>query len=359
MNTVGKDFKITLFGASHGPCVGCVIEGFPAGMTIDQGFISERLDLRRPVGEVGTPRREKDEFEFLSGMKEGRSTSVPISVVIWNRDVDSSKYTTFRKVPRPGHADFTALTKYGEGHDIRGGGQFSGRMTAPLVVAGALAETLISNLGIEVTAYTESIGKIEDREEHSFEEIGDRRIRNAVRAASSEVAEKMEEEILLAKEDNDSVGGTIRCICRGLPTGVGEPFFDTLEGELAKMMFAIPGIKGIDFGAGFRAAGMRGSEHNDPFVISDGEVKTPSNNAGGILGGMSTGMPLDFRVAVKPTASISREQKSVDLEKMEETTLTIEGRHDPCIVPRAVVVVETLTAAVLADLCLRGDFIER
>ncbi len=339
--------------------MGCVVEGFPAGLDIDEDLISGRLNLRRPVGDIGTPRREEDEFEFLSGVEGGMSTSVPITVVIWNRDVDSSKYERFRRVPRPGHADFTALRKYGDGHDLRGGGQFSGRMTAPLVVAGALAETLISDLGVEVTAYTRSVGKIVDEGGHTFEEIDRNRNRNVVRAASPPAAERMEQEILEAKETNDSVGGTIRCICRGLPTGLGEPFFDTLEGELAKMMFAIPGIKGVDFGAGFRAAEMRGSEHNDPFVVSEGRVKTSNNNAGGILGGISTGMPLDFRVAVKPTASISREQDSVDLKNMEQVKLTIEGRHDPCIVPRAVVVVETLTAAVLADLCLRGDFIEQ
>jgi chorismate synthase len=261
-------------------------------------------------------------------------------------------------VPRPGHADMTQVSKYGSCVDIRGGGQFSGRMTAPLVAAGAIARALLSDLGIEIAAYTQSIGRVVDVKEHSFQEIISASKGNDVRAASEEIAGTMRNEILEACEDHDSVGGVVACICDGVPVGLGEPFFDTVEGEISKMMFAIPAVKGIEFGAGFRAACMRGSEHNDPFVVVDGRLRTAKNDSGGVLGGISNGMPIKLRVAFKPTASIAREQRSVDRTTMEETGLKVEGRHDPCIVPRAVIVVEAVTALVLADLCVRGGFVD-
>jgi len=356
VNTIGTAFRITLFGTSHGPCVGCVVDGIPPGLEIDQGLIRSRLMLRRPVEGIGTPRREEDVPE-ITGTVDGITTGAPLLIVIHNRDVDSGTYQRFRRVPRPGHADFTALHKYGKYHDLRGGGQFSGRMTVPLVVAGALAEMLLREMGVLLAAYTQSIGEVEDREEHTIEEIHTSRESNPMRAASPQLAVEMERETVRAREDGDSVGGVVRCIAEGLPVGVGEPFFDTLEGEIAKMIFAIPAVKGIEFGSGFMASRMRGSEHNDPFVVREGRVVTATNHAGGALGGLSIGMPLDFRVAFKPTASISRRQTSVDLVEMREVPLVIEGRHDPCIVPRAVVVVETLTAAVLVDLAMRGGFL--
>jgi len=287
------------------------------------------------------------------------TTGAPVVLFIANRDTDSSKYETFRAVPRPGHADLTARSKYGDSIDLRGGGQFSGRMTAPIVAAGAVAKTMLLTIGVQIGAYTQRLGRLEDGRERTLREIRRASRENPVRAADAELALDMVNEIMAAKEEGDSIGGAIRCLAVGMPMGVGEPFFDSLEGELAKMMFAIPGVKGVEFGSGFKAAEMRGSEHNDQFIVEDGEVRTLTNHSGGILGGLSNSMPIDLRVAFKPTASISKEQKSINVERMEDTTIKVEGRHDPCIVPRAVVVVEAAAALVLADLCLRGDFIAR
>lgn len=337
--------------------MGCVLDGVPPGIEVDRDDIQREVDLRKPSGVLGTPRAEEDAVEILAGVLDGRTTGAPVVLFIANRDTDSSKYDRFRTVPRPGHADLTQIRKYGGSADLRGGGQFSGRMTAPIVAAGAVAREMLRTIGVQVAAYTQKLGSVEDPEDRTLKEVRRQARENPVRAADPEIALEMIQEIMEAKQEEDSVGGVVRCLAVGLPIGVGEPFFDSLEGELAKMMFAIPGVKGVEFGAGFRAAGMRGSEHNDTFLIEDGEIHTVTNNAGGVLGGLSNGMPLDLKVAFKPTASIPREQRSIDLESMEDTTIKIEGRHDPCIVPRAVVVVEAATALVLADLCLRGDFI--
>ncbi len=357
MNTIGTSIRLTILGTSHGPGIGCIVDGCPSGLEITEGTIQQELDLRKPSDEIGTSRKEEDKVEVLSGIVNGRTTGTPISIFIRNKDVDSTKYEIFRRVPRPGHADYPALMKYGESHDLRGGGQFSGRMTAPIVAAGAIAKTMLAKINVHVSAYTQTIGSAVDEESHRFHELIDRTRLNPIRAASSSAAERMRAEILAAKKAGDSVGGIVKCIAIGLPVGVGEPFFDTVEGELSKMLFAIPAVKGVEFGAGFRASRMRGSEHNDPYAIVDGRVATETNNAGGVLGGLTNGMPLEFDVAFKPTASITAEQRSVDLRKMKDATLRIEGRHDPCIVPRAVVVVEGATAFVLADLCKRGGFL--
>lgn len=358
MNTIGHTFKVTLFGSSHGEAVGCVLDGVPPGLTIDIGAVQREVDLRKPSEGIGTPRREADVVEIISGMRDGRSSGTPLTIFIRNENRDSDKYKRFKEVPRPGHADMTQVSKYGQCVDIRGGGQFSGRMTAPLVAAGAIARTLLSDLGVEIAAYTQSIGKVVDVKEHSIQEIISQAKGNDVRAANEEIAEMMRQEILEACEDHDSVGGVVSCICDGMPVGLGEPFFDTVEGEISKIMFSIPAVKGIEFGAGFRAASMRGSEHNDPFVVVDGRLRTAKNDAGGVLGGISNGMPITFRVAFKPTASIAKEQRSVNRTTMEETDIKIEGRHDPCIVPRAVIVVEAAAALVLADLSVRGGFVD-
>jgi chorismate synthase len=358
MNTIGHTLKVTLFGSSHGEAVGCVMDGLPPGLAIDMEAVQKEVDLRKPSDGIGTPRKEADLVEIVSGVRDDKASGTPLTIFIRNENRDSDKYKRFKDVPRPGHADMTQVSKYGQCVDIRGGGQFSGRMTAPLVAAGAIARALLSDLGIEIAAYTQSIGKVVDVKEHSIQEIISRAKGNDVRAASEEVAETMRNEILEACEDHDSVGGVISCICDGVPVGLGEPFFDTVEGEISKIMFAIPAVKGIEFGAGFRAARMRGSEHNDPFVVIDGRLRTAKNDAGGVLGGISNGMPITFRVALKPTASIAKEQRSVDRTTMEETGIRIEGRHDPCIVPRAVIVVEAAAALVLADLCVRGGFVD-
>jgi len=357
MNTIGTSMRLTVLGTSHGPGIECIVDGCPAGLDITEGTIQQELDLRKPSDEIGTSRKEEDRAEVLSGIVDGRTTGAPIAIFIRNRDVDSSKYEVFRRVPRPGHADYPALMKYGESHDLRGGGQFSGRMTALIVAAGAIAKTMLAKLNVRVAAYAQAIGSAVDEESHSFDDLIASTRQNPVRAASPSAAERMKVEILAARKAGDSVGGIVKCVAIGLPVGVGEPFFDTVEGELSKILFAIPAVKGVEFGAGFRAARMRGSEHNDPYAIVDGRVVTETNNAGGILGGLTNGMPLEFDVAFKPTASISAEQRSVDLKEMKSTALRIGGRHDPCIVPRAVVVVEGATAFVLADLCKRGGFL--
>ena len=349
--------RVTIFGSSHGLGIGCVLDGVPPGIEVDRDDVQREVDLRRPSGALGTPRAEEDRVEFLAGVMNGKTTGAPVVLFIANKDTDSTKYERFRAVPRPGHADLTALKKYGDTVDLRGGGQFSGRMTAPLVAAGAIAKEMLRGINVQIAAYTQRLGKVEDTEDRTFKEVRRQARENPVRSADPVLALDMISEVMEAKHEGDSVGGTVRCLAVGLPMGVGEPFFDSLEGEIAKMLFSIPGVKGVEFGSGFRAAGMRGSEHNDSFKVTDGEISTITNNAGGVLGGLSNGMPLDVKVAFKPTASISIEQRSIDLERMEDTTLKVEGRHDPCIVPRAVVVVEAAIALVLVDLCLRGDFI--
>ncbi len=326
-------------------------------MMIDVGRIQSEVDLRRPKTDIGTPRQEEDKVEVVSGIVDGRSTGGPITLLIMNRDTDSKKYEKFKTVPRPGHADLTARSKYSECVDLRGGGQFSGRMTVALVAAGSIAKMLLEERGIRVAAFVRQIGKVRDEEERDVTS-GVLSRSNDVRAATDELAELMRKEIISAKEDGDSVGGIVECMVEGLPMGLGEPFFDTVEGELAKMMFAVPGVKGIEFGAGFRAASMRGSQHNDPFVLVDGKVRTAKNDAGGILGGITNGMPVVFRAAIKPTASIARGQRSLDLKSGRQTDLKIEGRHDPCIAPRAVPVIEGAAALVLADLSMRGGTVD-
>ncbi|MCG7843807.1 MAG: chorismate synthase [Methanomassiliicoccales archaeon] len=357
MNTIGSELRLTLFGASHGTCVGAVLDGVPPGMIIDLGRLQNEVDLRKPSMGIGTPRAEEDRIEVLSGILNGQSTGGPITLVVMNRNIDSAKYEKFKTVPRPGHADLTARGKYSECADLRGGGQFSGRMTVGIVAAGAIAKMLLEERGVRVAAYLRQVGPVKDEEERSVTEAVLSRS-NEVRAAAPEMTEMMRAEILKAGKDGDSVGGVVQCIIDGLPMGLGEPFFDTVEGEISKMMFAVPGVKGIEFGAGFAAAGMRGSQHNDPFILVDGKVRTAKNDAGGILGGITNGMPLVFRVAIKPTASIARGQRSLDVKSGQQTELKIEGRHDPCIAPRAVAVVEAGAALVLADLSVRGGTVD-
>ncbi len=357
MNTIGSELRLTIFGASHGPCVGAVLDGVPPGMQIDISRIQNEVDLRRPSAGIGTTRAEKDRVEVISGIVNDRSTGAPITLMIVNQDTDSEKYEKFKKVPRPGHADLTARSKYSECVDLRGGGQFSGRMTVGLVAAGAIAKMLLEERGIRVAAYVRQIGSVRDDVERDVTEALLSRS-NEIRAADPEMIERMREEIMRVREDGDSVGGIVQCIVDGLPIGLGEPFFDTVEGEISKMIFAVPGVKGVEFGSGFLAAGMRGSKHNDPFVLVDGKVRTAKNDAGGILGGITNGMPLVFRVAIKPTASIARGQRSLNVKTGKQTELKIEGRHDPCIAPRAVPVVEASAALVLADLGMRGGTID-
>jgi len=279
-------------------------------------------------------------------------------LLIWNKDIDSSEYEKMRFLPRPGHADYTAFMKYGGFNDFRGGGRFSGRVTATFVMAGAIAKKLLNLINVEILAHTIEIGGMRAKPK-GFDEIKENIEKNLVRCADLEAAEEMARAIEKAKEEGDSVGGVIEGIALNVPVGLGEPVFDTLDGDLAKALFAIPAIKGVEFGSGFSAAGKKGSENNDPFIIKNDKIATLTNNAGGILGGISNGMPIVVRVAVKPTSSIAKSQETVNLKTMESSSLQVRGRHDVCIVPRAVAVVESMMAVTLCDFAMRAGLIPR
>ncbi|MCF2137897.1 MAG: chorismate synthase [Candidatus Thorarchaeota archaeon] len=351
MFTFGKLFKIHVFGESHGKSIGVVVEGCPTGISLDPEVIQEALDQRRPgTGRLTTARQEPDQVKILSGIFKGHSTGGPILLLIHNEDCDSSGYDDLHDTPRPGHADYTARIKYGGNNDYRGGGFFSGRITASFVMAGAVANQILKSYGIEILAHTTKIGRVKVDEPISNEQIREQVYRNETRCADAIIARQMEQEVLAAKSARDSVGGIIECRVLNLPAGLGEPIFDSVESYLSHAMFSIPAVKGIEFGAGFSAAEMRGSTHNDQMRIHDGEVSFLKNDAGGILGGITTGAPVVFRVAVKPTPSIAVPQQTVNLATGENAEIKIIGRHDPCIVPRAVPVVEAMAAIVFADL---------
>ena len=356
-NSLGKLFVVTSFGESHGTCVGVVIDGCPAGLRIAEDDIQKELDRRKPqAGTISTERVEEDKVEIMSGVFEGRATGAPICLLVRNKDVDSGEYERLRYLPRPGHADYSAFMKYGGFNDFRGGGRFSGRVTASFVMAGAVARKLLELAGIEVLAHTVEIAGIR-AEARSLDEIKAEVESNPVRCADPEAARAMAAAIESAGLEDDSVGGVIEGLVFRVPAGVGEPVFETLEGELARALFAIPAVKGVEFGSGFSAATKRGSENNDAFATGDGRIVTASNNAGGILGGISNGMPIVARVVVKPTASIAKTQDSVNMKTMQAESLVVKGRHDVCIVPRAVPVVESMMAVVLCDLAMWAGLI--
>jgi chorismate synthase len=357
VNTFGARYRTTIFGTSHGPFVGCTIEGLRAGTRIDESVVQAQLDRRRPgQSPITSQRMEEDKVEFSHGLRDGEATGEPIVAIIRNTDVLSKSYADVARVPRPGHGDFTARMKYGGKSDLRGGGQLSGRMTAPLVVSGAVARQVLAGMGIRFFAHAAQIAGIVAGPV-TPQEIEGNVERTPVRCADLEAAGRMVAAIEAARKDGDSVGGIIEGIVTGVPVGVGEPFFDSVESTLAHLFLSIPAVKGVEFGAGFRAASMRGSEHNDPFVLRDGKVVTSTNHAGGVLGGIASGMPITFRVVVKPTASIAKPQQSVDLLRMEEAEVVVRGRHDSCIVPRAVPVVENVAAMGILDLMLLGGFL--
>ncbi|HEX74939.1 MAG TPA: chorismate synthase [Dehalococcoidia bacterium] len=358
-NSLGRLFTITSFGESHGRCVGIIIDGCPAGLPITEQDIQRDIDRRKPgIVMAATRRTEEDNVEILSGIFNGITTGAPICLLIWNRDIDSSEYEKMRFLPRPGHADYTAFMKYGGFNDFRGGGRFSGRITATLVMAGAVAKKLLNLIGIEVLAHTVDIGGIK-AEPKEFEEIRKNVANNSVRCADLKAAQAMSRVIEKVKEEGDSIGGIVEGIALNMPIGLGEPFFDTLDGELAKALFAIPAVKGVEFGSGFSVAGKRGSENNDPFIIKNGKIVTATNNAGGILGGISNGMPIVVRVAIKPTSSIAKSQETVNIKNMESASPAVKGRHDVCIVPRAVAVVESMMAVTLCDFAMRAGLLPR
>jgi len=359
-NSLGKAFTVTCFGESHGPGVGATIDGCPAGLPLTIDDVQQALDLRIPREiEVVSARREPDVVEIFSGVFQNRTTGAPITLNIRNKDTKSSDYDQLKDVVRPGHADYPAKVKYGGFSDYRGGGRLSGRMTAAFVAAGAIARKVLSRSGVEVLAYTREIGGIRLETSPNPDDARKVTYENSMRCPDTVAAEKMRDAVLSAKSDGDSVGGVVECTALNLPVGVGEPLFDALDSELAKILFGIPAVKGVEFGAGFQSSRSRGSENNDQYEIKEGKIATLTNNSGGVLGGMSTGMPLLLRVAFKPPSSIARAQKTVDVSRMEETSLSVKGRHDPCVVPKAVPVVQAMVSIGLVDLMIRGGIIPR
>ena len=359
-NSIGKAFVVGCFGESHGPVVGVTIDGCPAGLSLAVDDIQRVLDLRVPQEkEVVSARREPDIVELFSGVFQDHTTGAPVTLHIRNKDMKSSDYEPLKDVVRPGHADYPAKVKYGGFSDYRGGGRLSGRMTAAFVAAGAIAQKLLSRFGVEVLAYTQAVNGVQLDNIPNIEALKKFTYENSMRCPDQVLAERMRQVVLSAKADGDSVGGVVECTALNLPVGVGEPLFDAIDSELAKILFGIPAVKGVEFGAGFRATRLRGSENNDQYVLREGKVVTLTNNSGGVLGGMSIGMPLLLRVAFKPPSSIAKEQKTVNISEMEEAKLGVKGRHDPCVVPKAVPVVQGMVAIGLADLMIRGGMIPR
>jgi chorismate synthase len=357
-NNIGKLFTVTSFGESHGKCVGVLVDGCPAGLPLTIEDIQVEVDKRRPdVMAGGTGRSEWDQVEVLSGLLNDYTTGAPICMLVWNRDTDPSAYEEMRYIPRPGHADYAAFAKYGGFNDFRGGGRFSGRITAGFVMAGAVARKLLSSIGIDIIAHTVQIGDVQAAR-YSTLEIMNRVWENPVRCADHDAAVKMTKTIEKIKAEGDSLGGIVEAIALHVPVGLGEPVFDTLEGDLSKAFFAIPAVKGVEFGAGFSSTLMKGSENNDKFIMEGNKMITATNNAGGISGGISNGMPVTARIAFKPTPSISRVQKTVEMRQMAEVELAIKGRHDTCVVPRAVPIVEAVMAMTVCDFAMRAGLIK-
>lgn len=356
MSSFGKNIKIGIFGESHGPAIGVLIEGLPPGVEINMEYIMKMMNRRKPgMGKNVTKRKESDVPEILSGVYNGHTTGMPLCAIIRNTDTRSRDYSNLKYIPRPGHADYTAYIKYKGYNDIRGGGAFSGRLTAPLVFAGALAKNILEKKGINIVSHIKRIGNIKDSALNNL--IYDKKQQAAildnkfpmVEKTSAKAAEKLIEEVRI---DGDSIGCTIETAVYGIETGTGSCGFESLESVISGICFGVPGVKGIEFGKGFEFNEMRGSESNDAFFIKDGTIKTKTNNMGGILGGISNGMPLVFSVCMKPTPSIAKKQNSVDLEKNESAILEIKGRHDPCIGVRAVPVIEACAALALLDFAM-------
>ena len=354
----GNLLKVSVFGQSHGKAIGVVVDGLPAGEIIDLEELNAFLSRRKPgKSPLSTARKESDTPIFLSGLENGVTCGAPLCAVIENSDQHSSDYTELRDKPRPGHADYTAYVKWRDQADMRGGGHFSGRLTAPLCVAGGIAKQILARRGVYVGAHLASVGTESDAPFplRPTAELFDAVAAKPFPVIDDDAGERMRAAILAAKSDGDSVGGVVECAAVGLPAGLGDPMFGGVENRLAAALFGIPAVKGVEFGDGFAAARARGSANNDPFRMEDGRVVTETNHAGGILGGITSGMPLVLRTAMKPTPSIARPQRTVSLSAGADTELVIHGRHDPCIAHRAVPVVEAVTAAVLLDLLLEGN----
>ena len=352
-STYGENLKLSIFGQSHGPAIGMTLDGIPAGLPVDLDVLQTFLNRRAPgQNDWSTPRREEDRPEFLGGVLDGFTCGAPIAAIIRNKNTRSGDYDNLKDCPRPGHADYTAQAKYGGFQDAAGGGHFSGRLTAPLCIAGGLCKQWLEELGIHVAARITSIGGENDN--FPLDPVNPQidAIRTDFPVFSDDAADRMQKKIAEARSVGDSVGGMIECYITGLPVGLGEPMFGGVESRIAQIVYGIPAVKAVEFGAGCSAACMRGSQCNDAYTIENGRIRTITNNAGGIQGGITNGMPVIFRCAIKPTPSISRPQQSISLSASEMTSLEIRGRHDPCIVPRAVPVVEAAAAIAIYDLIL-------
>lgn len=355
-SVIGDKIKLSIFGESHGEAIGCVIDGLPAGIKIDMNAVYKDMQRRAPgKDKTATPRLEKDIPHILSGMLDNVTTGAPLAMVIENTNTKSGDYSNLMTVPRPGHSDYPAYVKYGGNNDIRGGGHFSGRLTAPLVFAGSVAKQILSQMGVTIGAHIKQIGSVCD----AVSDLNktDKSLLDALSSSTFSLIDEtreqaMRDEIEKARLSLDSVGGIIECFAVGLPVGLGGNMFDTVEGKLASILFGVPAVKGVEFGIGFGFANKRASEVNDQYEIKNGRVATLSNNNGGVLGGMTDGAPLSVSVAIKPTPSIAKKQKSVNLLTMENAELEIHGRHDPCIVVRAVPVIECAVALGLLDLMM-------
>ena len=358
-NSIGRRLVLTSFGESHGRCVGTILDGCPAGLDLTEKDIQKMLDLRKPGQSlISTQRKEDDKVEIISGTFRGSTTGAPITMVIWNKDQKSTDYEKLKTEMRPGHSDYTAYVKYKKFNDHRGGGRFSGRLTATHVMGGSIARKLIKEqLGIETNSYTQQIGKIK-----VVKEIDKKMYKliysNVVRCPSKNTATKMEKSILSARKKGDSLGGIIKSVTINVPPGLGEPIFGSLESDISKAIFSIPAVKGVEFGSGFAGSERFGSENNDPFTIKNGKIVTKTNNSGGILGGISNGMPITFRVAFKPASSIAKYQDTVNVKTKKNIKLQVGGRHDPCVVPRAPPIVDSLVSLTLADHALLSGLIK-
>ena len=358
-STYGENLKLSIFGQSHGPAIGMTLDGIPAGLSVDTDKLQAFLNRRAPgQNDWSTPRREEDRPEFLGGLLDGYTCGAPIAAVIYNKNTRSGDYSNLKDSPRPGHADYTAQIKYGGFQDAAGGGHFSGRLTAPLCIAGGLCKQWLEEIGIGIHARIHTLAGVSDAEidpvHPKIENIG-----SDFPVIDPEAGARMREAIARAKENQDSVGGIIECIITNLPAGIGEPMFGGVESKIAGIVYGVPAVKAIEFGAGFSCAFYSGSDLNDAYTVENGNVKTLTNFSGGILGGITNGMPVIFRAAIKPTPSISRPQQSISLSNNTIQELTVKGRHDPCIVPRAVPVIEAAAAIAIYDLILGNTQTDR
>lgn len=355
----GKNVKISIFGESHGVAIGVTIDGLPSGIELDLDYINQEMQRRAPgKNSISTPRKEGDQFEILSGFFNGKTTGTPLCSIIRNSNQKSRDYDKIKDIIRPSHGDFPGHIKYNGFNDYRGGGHFSGRITAPLVFAGAVAKEILEKQGVTVASHIKKVADVEDRK-LDYIDI-DKEVMKNIKfkdfpVIDDEAGEKMKDAINKAREDKDSVGGIIEGVVLDLEPGLGSPFFDSVESRLSQILFSIPGVKGIEFGLGFEISSLRGSQANDEYYIEDDLIKTYSNNNGGVTGGITNGMPIVFRVAMKPTPSISKPQRTVDLSTMENTEVEVHGRHDPCIVQRAVPVVEAACALTILDFFLEKE----